>query len=324
MTVDIDTDNMVATNLEQIGKESLSGEYKERFCFHAEKGHDLFLLTGPYEHNMVNTPSGKISVYSYPQSRPQLAGVIDSLSKLYTTYDKLLQKIAAGPEMYTLVEIPPFLLFSDCGHPLKNLTLTDTIVLSENYFTTRHTLDFLNQIQDNKRDIAVLQRWWQEDLTEDLNTEKWGNGKLTNSISYYLYILGLEKTRAPESYLDARQNVINGQKELLYDFCMPSLPISPMTREVFLVLDTLRTELGDQALKKVLRPLYRLYKTQGTLEADQFSQAIALVLPDIPPEKQAEIQEHLKNIASLSSTPSAIKASVSQTEFSFDMEEYLP
>ncbi|MCE5286828.1 MAG: hypothetical protein LLG02_13420 [Pelosinus sp.] len=323
MTVDIDTDNLVASNLEQTGAEALSGEYKERYHFYSAEGHDVFLLAGPYEHQVQSTPDGKISIYSLPLHKQQITRFINSFKSLYSVYDTMLEE---NPS-YTVVEIPPFLLFSEDGQPLKNLTLTDTIVLSENYFKTKsHTLDFLNQVRNNKHDLAILQRWWQEDLTEGLGMNKWGNGNINTSLSYYLYLVGLEKTRAPESYLQAKQNIQAGQSVLLDDFCAPSLPLSPITREVFLVLDSLRIELGDQALKKVMRPLYRLHKTQGAIQPSDFSQAVEATLTSstLSPVKQAEIRGHLLSIEELSANPKIFTASTSITQFSFDMEEYLP
>lgn len=331
LTVDIDTDNLVASNLEQTAAETLLGEYRQRYHFYSEKGHDLFLLAGPYQHNSLRIADEKISVYNFHLHKTEISRVIHSLSKLYTIYNDMLAEKTAAPESektkYTIVEIPPFLLYSEDGQPRKNLTLTDTIALSENYFKTKnHTLDFLNEIRNYKRDIAVLQSLWQEDLTDNMDMQQWGSGNLNNSLGYYLYIVGLEKSRLPECYSEARQNIMTGNSVLLDGFCLPYLSLNPVTKEVFLVLDTIRTELGEQTLKKVIHPLYSRYKTKGSLQAAYFSQTVTNVLRTsaLSPEKQAEIQKQLLIIEELTEQPTTIKASPSRTLFSFDLEEYLP
>ena len=345
LTVDIDSDNMIASNLNQTAVETLSGEYKRRYCFYSEAGHDVFLLSGPYERQIIHTADGIVTVYNFPLHNNQTSRVINSLTKIYNFYEDMLQGRTAfksqqnGTAKYNVIEIPPFLLFSEDGEPRKNLTLTDSIVLSENYFKTDNlTLDFLNKIQTNKRDMAVLQRWWQEDLSEEMGLDGYGDKSIYSSLSYYLYIVGLEKTRAPESYTLARKNIAEsytlakqnketGQKQVLIDdFCMPWLPISPVTQEIFPILDTLRTELGEQTLKEVTRNLYHIYTTHGNIHAADFSQTIetALTASSLSPEKQAEIQMHLRNIEQLTAQPGIFKATTSLTQFSFDMEEYLP
>jgi hypothetical protein len=65
LTVDIDTEPyiaIVASNLEQTGVETLSGEYNRRYRFYSDSGHDIFLISGPYERQMFVTPDQKISV----------------------------------------------------------------------------------------------------------------------------------------------------------------------------------------------------------------------------------------------------------------------
>lgn len=334
LAVDIDTEDMIASNLNQTAVETLSGEYKRRYRFYSETGRDVFLLSGPYERQTYNMPDRIITVYNFPVHENQSSRVINSLAPIYNLYKDMLQETTVSTTRqsdgsnFTVIEIPPFLLFSEDGEPLKNLTLTDSVVLSENYFKTDNlSLGFLNTIQANKRDMAVLQRWWQEDLSEeDMIIEGYGNSSIGSSLSYYLYVIGLEKIRIPEFYIQAKQNIETQQRLLIDDYCLPLLPISPVAREIYPVLDTLRTELGDQALRKVLRNLYRLYVRQGNIQATDFSQTIemALAASVLAPEEQADIRMHLRNIERLTASPEVFEAAISQTQFSFDMEEFLP
>lgn len=327
MTVDIDTDNTVVSNLDQTAAENLSGEYKHRYKFYSETGHNVFLLAGPYERQVYNSTDENVTVYGLPIHKGENSRVINSLADTYSFYKDMLQnKNSPNDKNVTIIEIPPTLLVSTDGESRKDLTLTDSILLSENYFKSDDlAFDFLNQIQANKRDIAVLQRWWQEDLSGGPDDTDPANN-ICSSLSYYLYILGLEKTRSPEFYTLAKQNIQSQSHVLLDDFCMPWLPVSSINREVFSVLDMLRTECGDQYLKKVIRDLYYIYTQQGYISADDFSKTIGSELTDsaISPEKQAEVRKNLSSIKQITASHEPIKVTPSMTQFTFDLEEYLP
>lgn len=326
MTVDIDTEAMVASNLEQTAAEALSGEYSQRYHFYSDSGHNIFLLSGPYEHQIVSMPNEKISVYYFPVHKGERRRIINSLSEPYEIYKDMLQEKATPTKAQvknTLVEIPAFLLFSEDRQPVKDLTLTDSILLSENYFKSGgYFVDWLNDIQENKRDIAILQHWWQEDFSAAFAS----NNNIKNSLSYYLFAVGLEKTRMPGAYQEARQNVTTGKRNLIENFTMPFLTLSPLTREVFLVLDTIRSELGEESLKKVTRLIYHQYEYLGTIRADDFSAAVNTVLAasSLPAEKHEEIQNRLANIEKLTTTPAINNVEIAFTAFAFYMEECLP
>ncbi len=327
MTVDIDTDNTVVSNLDQTSAENLSGEYKHRYKFYSETGHNVFLLAGPYERQVYNVPDENVTVYSLPLHKGENSRVISSLADTYGFYKDMLQdKNSPTDKNTTIIEIPPTLLVSKDGESRKDLTLTDSILLSENYFKSDDlAFDFLNQIQANKRDIAVLQRWWQEDLSGGpLDTDPANN--ICSSLSYYLYILGLEKTRSPEFYTLAKQNIQSQNRVLIDDFSMPWLPVSSINREVFSVLDILRTECGDQYLKKVIRDLYHIYTQQGYISVDDFSKTIDSELADsaLSLEKQTEVRKHLSIIKQITANHEPINVTPSMTQFAFDLEEYLP
>jgi hypothetical protein len=271
-------------------------------------------------------PNEKVSVYYFPGHKDEGHRVIHSLSQPYKIYKDMLQEkepLSKTQTEYTIVEIPSFLLCSEERQPLKNLTLTDSILLGENYFKPGgYAFDWLSEIQETKRDIAVLQRWWQEDFPAVFA----GNNNIQNSLSYYLFAIGLEKTHMPAAYLEAKQNITTGKRNLIESFTMPFLTLSPLTREVFLVLDTIRSELGEESLKIITRRLYHQYEHQGTIQADNFSAAVNTVLlsSSLAPEKQEEIQNHLVNIKKLTTTPVINTAEISLTAFAFYLEECLP
>jgi hypothetical protein len=324
MTVDIDTDQMVVSNLDQVEIQITSGQYKKRYCFYSENGHDVFLLSGPYERQIKNTPTGQIITYSLSVHLQETDRVIRSLDKFYQIYaDLLCQRASPAKTRYSLVEIPPFLLFSQDGRSLKNLTLTDTVTVSENYFNNpSHTLAFLDTVQENKLHAAILQRFWQQDFSQTITN----NEDINDSIFLYLYLFGLEKNHSPEFYLEAKKSAAAGGKSIVEDFRMPFLLLTHTTREVFLTLDTLRTEFGEHAIKKIMRRLYSIKKQEGRVQATDFTKAVESVLASsgILPEKEAEIKERLQAIELLATIPKEIETNVDITLFAFDMEEYLP
>jgi hypothetical protein len=231
------------------------------------------------------------------------------------------------PFKYTILEVPAFLLSSKDGNMLKNLVLTDTIALSENYFnTTKHTAGLFDKDQKNKRDIAVLQHWWQEDFGYDIARDKWGNGTIAEGLSFYLYIESLEKTKRTDAYLQARQDILTGNKALLADSTMPTLSISPVTRQVFFVLDALRTELGNEAVKQIIQPLYRQYELSGNIEPISFIQKVEMLLAAnaCSQDVQRTVKQHLLTIEELATAPVTQQADISLILFSLNMDDYQP
>ncbi|SMD15835.1 ABC transporter permease [Sporomusa malonica] len=339
MTVDIDSDNMVASNLDQVENEPLTGDYKRRYHFASDSGRDVFLVTGPYQREKRDFPGreGFVEVYFYPQHQRQIDRVLHALAEPYRFYEELLQPASfdrpiAGHQdkLLTVIEMPTFFSYSETGESSRILTLTNSVLFSENYFRTgKHLFAFLDDIQANKGDLAVLQRWWQEDITRMYGWDRDGN--ISESIMLYLHTLYNEKKHGPAYYAQVKENLLaavstsNGEG----DFTRPSLIGGSVAKDVFMILDTIRNfQFGNTAIRDVICSLYTVYCSQKEIQPDEFANIIERILikHDCPQEKRAEIYRRLDNITRRANDPNAwrLKTNLSITIFSFNIEEWLP
>ena len=337
LTVDIDTDSTVVSNLEQTGDEVLTGEYKQRYRFKSSQGRDVFLLTGPYhcEKRKISSRNGFVEVYSYRQHQARVSDVLDELAAPYLFYEDMLQpeqsyNLGGAPsaKLYTVVEIPTFFAYtkadySDDDDFIFNLTLTDTVLISEYHFRgDKWRWSFKSDIQANKYNMAVLQRWWQEDITV---MGEYCDGNITESLMYYLAALYAEKTWGRMFYEQAKQSLLTKTKTDLKQFAFPFAAGGPVVRDVFMTMDTIRSELGDLAIKKIMRELYAVYIRKRTIDPTDFSQVVetATARADWPQEKREEIHRLFETIAQQSNELQKRKIKSTGTIFEFNPEEWL-
>lgn len=338
LTVDIDNDSTVVTNLDHIEKETLVGEYKQRYHFRSPSGRDVFLITGPYDRERRSIPgrSEFVEVYSYHQHRGNIDKVLDLLVEPYHFFEGLFQSerfnmnsdLAA--KKYTVVEVPSSLFLTADGTSIKDLALTDTILLSENYFRSKQRrFAVLADIQSFKCDYAVLQRWLQEDMTCDGARH---NGSISEGLMLYLLSIFEEEKRGTVFYEQIKQNLLtakstdDGQDQ----FILPSLTGGPIVRDVFMILDAIRTSEwgGDPALKSIVHNLYQVYVRKRAIESTDFTEAVeALMVQQRCPQDEAEdIRQRLENISKNMNDQEyyMLKPTVGVTIMAFCPEEWAP
>jgi hypothetical protein len=336
LTVDIDTDSTVGANLEQVGQKWLDGSYKQRYYFESLLGKDVFLFAGPY-HYEKKTISGRgdsVAVYSYPRHQGNVDQVLTSLTKPYQFVENLIQPARSLTDddkasLYTLVELPPCFFCTDDGVPVKSLTLTNAIVLSENLFRKNvWHLDFLDGIRTNKLAIAVLQRWWQADIT---GIDDSRHGDITESLMLYLYALYVDKNQQPGFYDQVKQNLLTGERtgNGEGDFIRPDLIGGDVVRDVFLTLDDIRnTQQGESELQAMMQRFYELTAQTGTVNPDDFAQSVEAVLVkgNASAEQTADIRQRLASITQQVNEDAMrqLNAEPSLALFVFNLEEWLP
>ena len=334
LTVDIDNDNTVASNLEQMGMEPLTGEYQQRYRFASRQGRDVFLMAGPYHHEKRTFPGreGFIEVYCYHQHQSKIEKVLDALAPLYLFNEDMLQQdchadtdIAPSGKICTVVEMPMFCFITEEGERFDNLALTDTVLVTENHFKSdKWRLAMVSEAQASKLDFAVQQRWWQDDLT----VSNIRNGNIAEGLMIYLYTLYGEKTRGSGFYDTIKHILLTKGGEEFRVLEPPILLWGPVVRDVFMTLDAIRTsEGGDLAVKNIARQLYQVHIRKGNIEPADFTQAVEAVLSgaDWPQEKSSEIRWQTGNIARHYDNPAIrkLKPRFAVTFFFFYPEEGL-
>jgi hypothetical protein len=78
------------------------------------------------------------------------------------------------------------------------------------------------------------------------------------------------------------------------------------TNIVIMTLDTIRTsELGDSAIKRIMREIYQVYVRKNNLNAADFAKAVEAVMSgtDWPQDRSDEIHRRLENITQHSNNP---------------------
>lgn len=336
LTVDLDTDDTAVSNLEYTGVQSLAGEFRRRYSFSSLHGRDIFLLVGPYHYEKRPFPAGRIGfieVYCYRQHQKRLAQVLESLTKPYLFYENLFQSSISGfppcldsGKVCTVVEIPPFAFLNN---EEGSVTLTDTVVLTEDLFFTPtwHWTPLLT-MQANKGNRAVLQRWWQEDIT--IHTNGWmQNGDITKGVLIYLYALYIEKTRNQELYEHMKENLLSNEGATEGETFLPSLIKGPIVRDVFMTLDMIgATKVGEQAIRKIVNKLYRVYANEGRINQADFILAIEAETGslNLSPNKVGQIHGLLKGITMHGNNPETWKMihNASINNYTFRPEDWLP
>ncbi|MBU2699556.1 hypothetical protein Ga0466249_000635 [Sporomusaceae bacterium BoRhaA] len=336
LTVDIDTDSTVGANLEQVGQEWLKGSYKQRYYFESPMGKDIFLFAGPYHYEKKTIPGQRdsVAVYNYPRHQGNVDQVLTSLAKPYQFVENLIQPARnltdddAAP-LYTLVELPPCFFCTDDGTPVKSLTLTNAIALSENLFRKDvWHLDFLDGIRTNKLAIAVLQRWWQADIT---GIDDSRHGDITESLMLYLYALYVDKNQQPGFYDQVKQNLLTGERtgNGEGDFIRPDMIGGDVVRDVFLTLDDIRnTQQGESEFQAMMQRFYELTAKTGTVNPDDFAQSVEAVLVkgNASAEQTANIRQRLASITQQvnEDVMRQLNAEPSLALFVFNLEDWLP
>jgi hypothetical protein len=337
LTVDLDNNDTVVSNLEQSGTEPLRGEYKKRFHFKSLHGRDVFLITGPYhyEKRTFRKYGDFIEAYSYRQHQNRITKALNSIAAPYLFYEDLFQtdrlanpKTARYGKVCTVVEMPPFSFLSGEGCFDESLTLTDTVLISEELFPTETwRLAAIAFMQANKLDLAVLQRWWQEDVRVESNR----NGNIVEGVMLYGYILYMEKTQGRAFYRQIKENVSSGKRVEAGNesFLLPFFTGGPVIRDVFMILDAIRTpEYGDPAIKQIMRQLYQVYVSKGTIGPAEFVKVVKTAVMDAnwPPAKTDEIRNQLENIVKDMHVIATrkLKPASNITIYTFRPEDWLP
>jgi hypothetical protein len=307
LTVDLDTDGAAVSNLEYTGAESLTGEYQRRYHFSSLKGRNVFLLVGPYHYEKRTFPAGRkgfIEIYCYRQHQKRITKVLESLTTSYLFYENLLLSNCSTPDtaqsekICTIVEIPPFSFLTGEGGINKSLTLTDAVLVTEDlFFTGTWPSVTFTDMQANKRDMAVLQRWWPEDIT----VSGWlQESDISESLMLYLYALYMEKTRGRGFYEQVKDNLLSGKGATYGEFFLPSLTGGEVARDIFMTLDMIRTSNhGDPAIKKIMSRFHQIYVYQGGIQSKDFAKVVEGVVAgmDRQPANSDEIRRKLKSIA---------------------------
>jgi hypothetical protein len=334
LTVNIDSDRTVLSNLDFDNMRSLTGKYKKQYRFYSRQAQDLFLMTGPYSRQKKVFPNrqGTVEVYCYRQHRQVVDRVINSLYRPFGFYKSLFQPnrdIVAKrfhSKQCTVVEVPPFFNCTEDGDAVRNVTLTDTILLTENFFRTEKKWPaFLTTIQANKRDLAVLQRWWPEDPTRDCWKRE---GSISEGLMLYFYSMWLEKRFEKDFFPKVRQNLKTGNSN--YDqFTLPFVAGGPVIRDVFTVLDLLRTaDSNATQFSQTVRRLYQVYRQKKSVSAPKWTQVVEATLQkgNYPATAKAKIKGRLKRITQRLREPEhrKMKLLISTTIFTFNQEEWLP
>lgn len=318
LTVDTDAGGAVVSNLEQQGVDVLTGEYKQRYHFRSTGANDVFLLTGPYycQKRQVPGRDNFVEIYSYRQHQERNDEVLALLVKPYLFFEELFQPerfsgfdAPKAGRKYIVAEMPPFFFYTMEGRPAKNLTLTDTVVVSEAYFrSSNQRLATQADMRGQKRDMAVLQRWWKEDIISNADARV---GTIAEGSMLYSYVLLLEKTRGRAFYEYVKKELLKGGRSVGGEESKLALLVAgPVVRDVFMVLDAVRTaEDGETAVRETLSRLYPVYAGQGKVDPADFSAVVETVLreKEWPQGKRQEIRLRLESIAQYAANPGSAK-----------------
>ena len=305
LTVNIDTDNTVVSNLDQTDVTLLSGEYKRRYRFTSLQGRDVFVIAGPYHYEKRKFPGRKdyAAVYCYPQDKDKLDKVMNRLMPQYTFYAEMLQgwQPESQAKTCTVVEVPHELMFSD-------VTLTDTILVNDTEFESfmERWMEIFGttDLTDAVHSTDALQYWGQDAVVNG-----YSKGNIIDGMGCYLQTLYLEKTRGPVYYEQVKQALLieerdNRGRTLLFS--------GPVVRDVFMVLDAIRTsELGDSAIQQIMRELYQVGTRKRTIDPADFSRAVKAVLAETnwPQARYDEINWRLESIKANITSPDSEKLS---------------
>jgi hypothetical protein len=326
LTVKLDNNNMAVSNLTPDGLKRLTGKYQKEYRFRSRQGRDVFLIAGPYHHEKrAFANRGEwLDVYCFRQHRRRLNRVWESLIEPYQFYEAMFQSqgavagvITPAGKTGTVVEIPSFFSFMES----QDLLLTDTVLLLENYFrVSRRSIALVAEMQANKRDLAILQRWWAEN---PVRYEWERDGQIGEGLLLYFATLGLEKRWGRDFYKVLKGNYF---KELT----LPILTGGPVVREVFAIMKTLRDrQTSDLVIKQLTGRLYRIYSRQRRIDPGDFSREVetALTQRDIPKARIDEIRRRLFQLDQEARKPERrlirLKYSLPLT-IVFNQEEWVP
>jgi len=303
LTVDIDDDNTVASNLEQIGIERITGKYKYRYRFSASQGKDVFLMTGPYHYEKRNfLNQGKfVEVYSYHQHQSKVDYVVNNIATPYLFYNDMLVSRhdesfseVSSDKTCTIIEVPS--MFSLNGED-SDVTLANTVVVEDLGFQSPllSLLVALGFVKPSTShfELAALRSWGQDRTVSGYCS----NGNIVDGLGLFLHAIYNETTYGCAYYEQVKQNVLTDDGIGMEG--IPSLLKGPVVREVFMILDTIRSiKSGDVAIKKIVSEGYQICIAKNKIDATDFTQIVegVLVSIDCPQEKVDEIHNRLGNI----------------------------
>lgn len=331
LTVDTDSHDTVVTNLNPVMEETLTGSMNKRYHFYSKTGKNVFLITGPYryERQELSGHPGWIDTYTYRRHGAQTAPVLQAITEPYWFYENRMRETTqeTTDRFCTLVEMPNTFYSSIDGRSLKDLVLDGAVLIAENDFSAGKSVDFLQAIQANKQDIAVLQHWWQENICGE--TEGMHGANIPEAIMLYIYALHNEKLHPGQFYEPVKENLLAEKStDTVADaFTRPFLIGGSLTRDVFMTLDWLHRQ-DDGLLKKVTLRLYQTYQREHSLTADQFSQVVLAETEHAGWSRQQrdEFQTLLAGVErdAADEERQEMISPTSLTIFAFNMEEWLP
>lgn len=311
LTVDIDNDSTVASNLEQIGVETLTGDYKQRYRFGALQGRDVFLMTGPYHHEKRHF-SGRddfVEVYSYHEHQSNIDKVVNGLETEYLFYEDMfkpkdLDNFSIHPQgkTCTVVEIP-FKFVSDWEGD-ADITLVNTVLVNdEDFQSSLHWLAAIYGVTDAQvsgRDVAILRCWGQDGSVSGYD----GEGDIIDGLGLYLHTLYTEKTQGHVYYEQLKQQLLVEDGKDIGN--IPSMIKGPVVRDVFMVLDVIRTsDLNNLYIKRIMHENYQIYARKNHIDSTDFVKIVEAVLSgmDCSPERSDEIHRRLESITQRTNDP---------------------
>lgn len=300
LTVDIDVNSTVVSNLQQMEAVALTGEYKRRYQFAALGGRDVFLMTGPYGYEKRKLPGREelIAVYSYLQHESKVDEMLAELREPYLFYEEMFEgrqidnfSVTPKAKSCTIVEIPNLLVKGTEYN--ADITLVNTILIDN--FDFQSPLQRLGRIlggEEGKRqrfEAAILNYWGQDGMMHP-----YSDGNILDGVGLYLHALYKEKNGQSGYYQQVKQALLVGPEEEGEE-----LPKGMVVPEVFMILDTIGTlESGPLVIKKIMGELYPRYVAHNKITPEDFSQVVETSLAErnYPPEKLAEIHGRLGNV----------------------------
>lgn len=300
LTVDIDVDSTVVSNLEQMEAVALTGEYKRRYQFAALGGRDVFLMTGPYSYEKRKLPGREdfIAVYSYLQHGSKVDEMMAELREPYLFYEEMFKgqhpdnfSVTPKAKSCTIVEIPN--LFVKGAEYNADITLVNTVLIDNfDFQSPLHRLGGILGGEEAKRqrfEAAILNYWGQDGMVHP-----YSNGNIVDGVGLYLHTLYKEKNGQPGYYKQVKQALQAGVGEEGEE-----LPKGIVVQEVFMILDAIGTlESGPSVIKKIMGELYPRYVAHNKITPEDFSKIVNISLADMncPPEKLAEIYGRLGKV----------------------------
>jgi hypothetical protein len=153
------------------------------------------------------------------------------------------------------------------------------------------------EMQANKCDLAILQRWWGED---PIRYDWEHDGQISESLLLYFYVVGLEKRWGVHFYEVAKKYILSRKSDDYKTVTLPILNRGPVLSDVFTIMDALRQPgCDDRLVRRMIARLYHIYDCRGRIGPGDFSIAVEKVLTqgDYPVAEMAAIRRRLHRLA---------------------------